>query len=60
MEGQARKAARLDKKCGILIAGLQQRDAKLRSQLDEMAQQVRVCVDTGSVCVLVSRGLCLL
>jgi pre-mRNA-splicing factor CDC5/CEF1 len=48
MEAQARKAARLDKKCGILIAGLQQRDAKLRSQLDEMATQVCVvCVGAG-------------
>lgn len=53
MEGQARKAARLDKKCGILIAGLQQRDAKLRSQLDEMAQQVCVAVRSLGFLLLV-------
>ena len=40
MESQAHKAAKLDKKCNILVAGLQQRDNKLRTQLDEVAQQV--------------------
>lgn len=42
MEAQARRAAKLDKKANILITGLQQRDTKLRSQLDELAQQVGV------------------
>eukprot|EP00878_Enallax_costatus_P014008 GHUV01014649.1.p1 GENE.GHUV01014649.1~~GHUV01014649.1.p1 ORF type:complete len:761 (+),score=332.12 GHUV01014649.1:659-2941(+) len=40
MESQAHKAAKLDKKCNILVAGLQQRDTKLRTQLEEVAQQV--------------------
>jgi hypothetical protein len=34
------RAAKLDKKGHILLAGLQQRDARLRTQLDELAQQV--------------------
>lgn len=34
------RAAKIDKKAGILITGLQQRDTKLRAQLDEVAQQV--------------------
>eukprot|EP00775_Hariotina_reticulata_P012657 gene12657-12784_t len=40
MEQQAHRAAKLDKKCNILLTGLQQRDSKLRGQLDELAQQV--------------------
>lgn len=40
MESQAHKAAKLEKKCSILIAGLQQRDSKLRTQVEEVAQQV--------------------
>ncbi|KAF6264690.1 pre-mRNA splicing factor component-domain-containing protein [Scenedesmus sp. NREL 46B-D3] len=40
MESQAHRAARLDKKAAILVAGLQQRHAKLTGQLDEVAQQV--------------------
>lgn len=42
MEVQARRAAKLDKKANILVTGLQQRDTKLRSQLDDLAQQVGV------------------
>jgi pre-mRNA-splicing factor CDC5/CEF1 len=41
MEVQARRAAKLDKKANILITGLQQRDTKLRAQLNDLAQQVR-------------------
>lgn len=40
MEVQAHKAAKLDKKCNILVSGLQQRDTKLRAQIEEVAQQV--------------------
>lgn len=49
MESQAHRAARLDKKAAILVAGLQQRHAKLTGQLDEVAQQVRraAVVDLG-------------
>jgi pre-mRNA-splicing factor CDC5/CEF1 len=43
MESQAHRAARLDKKAAILVAGLQQRHSKLTGQLEEVAQQVR-CV----------------
>jgi pre-mRNA-splicing factor CDC5/CEF1 len=46
MEVQARRAAKLDKKANILITGLQQRDTKLRTQLDDLAQQVRLVVQT--------------
>jgi hypothetical protein len=55
------RAAKLDKKAAILVAGLQQRDTKLRAQLDEVAQQVRVwcgvsfgCKPVPCVCVCVS------
>jgi len=47
MEQQAHRAAKLDKKCNILLTGLQQRDSKLRAQLDELAQQVRRWVQCG-------------
>jgi pre-mRNA-splicing factor CDC5/CEF1 len=40
MESQAHRAARLDKKAAILVAGLQQRHTKLTGQLEEVAQQV--------------------
>lgn len=50
MEVQAHKAAKLDKKCNILIAGLQQRDSKLRSQIEEVAQQVS-CLLCSICCV---------
>jgi pre-mRNA-splicing factor CDC5/CEF1 len=40
MEGQAHRAARLDKKAAILVAGLQQRHGKLTGQLEEVAQKV--------------------
>ncbi|WIA33069.1 hypothetical protein OEZ86_006225 [Tetradesmus obliquus] len=40
MEAQAHRAARLDKKAAILVAGLQTRHGKLTGQLEEVAQQV--------------------
>lgn len=53
MEVQAHKAAKLDKKCNILVAGLQQRDSKLRSQLEEVAQQVGLVVTASLTSILV-------
>ncbi|KAI8462344.1 MAG: pre-mRNA splicing factor component-domain-containing protein [Monoraphidium minutum] len=38
MEREAHRAAKLEKKAGVVIAGLQQRDAKQRSLVDELAQ----------------------
>ncbi|GBF97104.1 hypothetical protein Rsub_10115 [Raphidocelis subcapitata] len=38
MEREAHRAAKLEKKAGIVVTGLQQRDAKQRASLEELAQ----------------------
>lgn len=59
MEVQARRAAKLDKKAHITIAGLQSRDAKLQKQLVEVANQVGFWADGFGVgfCVGVGKVL---
>lgn len=57
MTGLAHRAAKLDKKGGILLAGLQQRHAKLAGQLDELAQQVGAAACRWQ-CARVAAALC--